>query len=579
MQSQMAAIEEERDRQTCQLRQALNEEREALTGLQGQLGESERNRRVLQQTLQERQDALNQLNQKYENLEMELETSRNVSRNLEKEIESLLGERKGLESKIHEFEGEKQASQERLKKLQQSLEDQISQSSKLSTEQRAKEHEIEGKLQSGHVERERLRGELEGAEERYGQLQEELKEIQEIQEQSLREHRNQLRSLQSTEEKRRGELEEEIGNLKRRLGRDLDCLRGEVEVERKSVSTLKEAIKLYETGTSQAEAEKNRSQQAYKRERDRLIGKVCELQRVQEEAIEREEGLLAELGQRQETHRQLKLRLEEAEDSQNDSKFVSKSIEMKLAGMADQLRELTGERNQLLNEIKEIKFESESIQGQLEEAQDSLMALREQLKCAESIKGVLESELSATRCLCARLTSERDALQSELLSKRKNGPLSDVPSPHLEEVIEQLERDSLDRQLLLRESRRLERELHSALQSLSDRDQSLLQSHDTISRSELKSRKLQTALEDCEGQVSELERIKRRLISEVAEERERADRFQRDLDRFKASQRHGTGPTTSIANDQLLTSSLYSIGRDPSCSSITSKLTETTINE
>ena len=91
----------------------------------------------------------------------------------------------------------------------------------------------------------------------------------------------------------------------------------------------------------------------------------------------------------------------------------------------------------------------------------------------------------------------------------------------------------------------------------------------------MKSRKLQTALEDSEAQMSESDRMKRRLISELEEERQRADRLQRDLDRFKSK---GI-PSTVIPNDQLMSSSLYSIGRDASCSSIASKLTETTINE
>ena len=578
MQAQMAAVEQERDRQTTQLRQALNEERDALTSLQSQLGESERSRRGLLQILQERQDYLNQLNQRYENLQIELGNSKTISTNLENEIESIREEQKALQSRILDLESERQASQERLKKLQQSLEEQCSQSSKLLGEQRVKEQEIEGRLQNVQMERERLKGELEIAEERCVQLQEELKHVQEQGEQSAREHRNQLRNLQSAEEKRRGDFEEEIENLKRRSARDLDTLRSELETERKSVSTLKEAIKSYETGNSQAEAEKTRSQQAYKRERDRLIGKCRELQRIQEESIEREEGLLVELKQRQDAHRQLKLRLQQLEDSQNDSQVVSKSIEMKLAGLTEQIRELTGERNQLRQQINEIKFESESVQGQLEEAQDSLLALQEQLKCVETIRSVLEGELSASRTLCARLTSERDALQAEVLSKRKISP-SLESSPRLEEVIEQLEKDSLDRQTLLRENRRFERELHDALQSLSDRDQSLLQNQDSISRSELKSRKLQTALEESEAQVSELERMKRRLVSEVEEERERADRLQRDFDRLKSSQRQQQQQTIVNPIGNELSSSLYSIGRDLSCSSITSKMTETTINE
>ena len=95
MKLQISAIEEDRDRQTSQLRQALTEERDALTQLQNQFGESERSRRTLQQSLQERQDSLNQLTQKYEALQVELGTSKNVSNQLEMEIESLREQQRG----------------------------------------------------------------------------------------------------------------------------------------------------------------------------------------------------------------------------------------------------------------------------------------------------------------------------------------------------------------------------------------------------------------------------------------------------------------------------------------------------
>lgn len=576
MKLQISAIEEDRDRQTSQLRQALTEERDALTQLQNQFGESERSRRTLQQSLQERQDSLNQLTQKYEALQVELGTSKNVSSQLEMEIESLREQQKGLMKQISELEDEKSAQQERFRKLQQSLEDQVSQSTKSLNEQKAKEQEIEGKLQVLQGEKERLTIELNAAEERAIQIQEELRRSQQENEQALREHRNQLRTLQSSEEKRRGELEEEIDSLKRRSARDLEALRSELETEKRSVSTLKEAIKAYENGNSQAEAEKTRSQQAYKRERDRLLSKISELQRIHEESIEREEGLLEDLKERQEAHRQLKLRLQELEDTQNDSQVMSKSVEMKLTGLSEQIRELTAERNQLRQQISEMQFESETVQEKLEESQDFLLSLQEQLKCAETIRSVLEGELSASKSLNLRLANERDALQAELLNKRKSSSTNET-SPRLEEVIEQLERDSTERQSLLRENRRLERELDDALQSLTSRDLSLQQSHDATTRAELKSRKLQTALEEAEAQMSEIERIKRRLASELEEERLRADRLQRDLDRFK-SKPHVSNVNT-VNSNELASSSLYSIGRDDSVSSISSKLTETTINE
>lgn len=576
MQAQIASIEQEREQQTSQLRQALKEERETLATLQNQLGESERNRRNLQINLQERQESIAHLTQKLESLQIESNSFKTLVAQLQTEISLKREEEGNLKLKVSELENERNAQQERFKKLQQVLGEQQEEHEKILNEQRSKEQEIKIKIQNLQIEKEKLLHELGSCEKRINGLTEDLQLKQEEHEQVIRDHRTQLRNLQANEEKKRGELEEEIDNLKRKSARDLEAIKAELEVEKKSVTSLKEAIKAYETGTSQAEAEKTRSQQAYKREKERLESKIKDLTRMQEEAIEREETLIEELKLRQEAQRQLKLRLQELEDSQGDTKQLSKSTEMKMNNLNEQIRDLTIERNQLRQQVNEFEFEREAIQGQLEEAQDSLLALQEQLKCTETIRSVLEGELSSSKALCSRLTAERDSLQAELLAKRRNG---NQESSRLEEVIEQLERDSLDRQNLLRENRRLERELRDTLAALTERDQTLLQGHETISRSELKARKLQTALEDSEAQISELERIKRRLTAELAEEHERAERLQRDFERMRSIQRQ---QFSSLANSPIAnenSASLYSLGRELSCSSVTSKLTETTLNE
>lgn len=562
MKAQMAAVEQEREQQTSQLRAALNEEREALVALQNQLGESERNRRNLQLNLQDRQDALYQLTQKFEFVQSELNSFKSISSTLKSEIEKINCEKEDLDKTISELDYERNASQDRSKKLQQLLEEQISHNEKLSSNQKSLENEFEIKIQENSSERDRLRISLQESEDRNVRISEELKNLQETTEQTLREHRIQLRNLQANEEKRHSELEEEIENFKRRSGRELEILKKELESERKSVNSLKEAIKSYESGTSQAEAEKTRSQQTFKREKERLDSKIKDLSRLHEEALEREESLIIELKLRQDTQRQLKLRLQELEDFQGGNNHQTRSSELKLNTLNEQVRDLTAERNLLRQQTGEVQFEREAIEGQLEETKDSLMVLQEQLNCTETIKNVLEGELEGYKTLCTRLSTERDALQAELQSKRSDGMT--VPgSSRLEEVVDQLERSSLERQTLLRENKRFERELRDTLAALTERDQSLLQSYDTINRTELKVRKLQTALEDSEAQISDLERTKRRLNAELVEEKERAERFQRDFERMRMGQRQQFALLATVDNS--------------SCSSITSKLTETTI--
>ena len=75
----------------------------------------------------------------------------------------------------------------------------------------------------------------------------------------------------------------------------MEALRSELETEKRSVSTLKEAIKAYENGNSQAEAEKTRSQQAYKRNEIASFQRSANYNASTRNQLKGEEGLLEDL--------------------------------------------------------------------------------------------------------------------------------------------------------------------------------------------------------------------------------------------------------------------------------------------
>lgn len=571
LQAQMSLIQAEKDTQTAQLRTALNEERDTLSTLQIQLSEEERLKRVLQVSLQERQDALLQATTRIETLQGELEHSKTQKSSLERQNKSHGNTIQDMESRISELKDENDEIQEKINCLQQSLCDSEAQKDKLSSALKEHEAEFERRIQELQAEKEKLQIELQESHVKYAQLSESLEDSANKLDQAVREHRLQIRNLQGAEEKKRNELAEEVENQKRRLNREMDVLRSELDTEKKSVGSLKEAIRNYESGSTQAEAEKSRSQQAFKREKERLEGKAKELSRLHEEAIEREDSLQSELMRSIDAQRQLKTQIQELEDSQVNSQHQNRNNEAKLNSLQEQLKDSTTERAQLRQKLNESESAREEIQGQFEEVQDSILTLQEQLKCAETVRSVLDEELRAVKISCTRLTGERDALQAELATRRGSRDTSETTTfSDINEIIHRLENGSLERQGLLRENRRLERELQDALDALSERDILLSQTRETVSKAELKARKLQTALEESEAIIIEGERVRRRLSSELLEEKERGDRQQRECERIRLQHRQQS------QIESIVESSMGN--RTFSCASVTSRMTDMTID-
>lgn len=568
LQAQLAQAQEQHEIQAAALKASLDEERSALAEWQSKWTEGERNRAKLAALLQERETRLAAANSIVEELKTRLQESASRQAGLETEIKTHQAKIVDSDRQLSQLQAELESARTRYADSTAELEATQAQLSKFQADLRDAQRAHDAAISALEAEKRALQNQLTVAQESLNELELALKDAQSRSDSIALEARAQHRALQAETERIRQESAEAMENAKRRAAREAESLRSELETERKTIATLKEAIKAYESDTSQVEAERARNTQAFKRERERLEAKARDALRQRDEALEREEALQMALQTAHEHARQARLQLADAEDKQAEQAQSIRVLEQRLQQTNEQAKSQAAELESLKRQHRALQEEVLIAQGAAEEAQDSLACAKESLHGAEEIRSLLTAQLDATKLSLAKVEAERDALQAELAAQPRQRPNSLAAVTGLDEVIARLEAECTERQQLIRESRRLDRELRDALDALRDREAELLLANEAAAKADLRGRKLVTDLEEAESHAAALERAKRRLEAELTEERERADRLQRDLERLRLQQRQ------QHQLDALETSSALGHNRTMSCASIASRMTE-----
>ncbi len=568
LQTQLTQAQQEHESQATALKASLEQERTALAEWQAKWTESERSRAKMATLLQEKETRLAAVTATVSQLNESIADEATKQAQLETELRAQKATLAEAELQMNQLEEELESARTRQTAQTAEVEATHAQLIKLQADVREAQRVHESTLAAKEGEKTVLQNQLALAQETCQELEAALQESQSQADNLTLEARAQQRALQAETERIRQESAELLENAKRRSTRELESLRLELDTERKSVATLKEAIKTYETDTSQVEAERARSSQAFKRERERLEAKSRDSLRQRDEVLEREEVLQKSLTAAHAQARQTRLLLADAEDKQAEQAQAIRSLQSKLQAATEQSRTQTAEAEALRSQLKALREEICIAEGVAEEAQDSLACARESLNGAEEVRGLLQAQLDAFQLALGKVEAERDALQAELAAAQPPRRRSQSAATSLDEVIARLETECTERQQLIRESRRLDRELRDALDALRDREAELLQANEVAAKADLRGRKLATELEEAGSQVAVLERSKRRLEAELAEEGERADRLQRDVERLRLHQRQ------QQQLDALESASALGHNRTMSCASITSRLTE-----
>lgn len=98
----------------------------------------------------------------------------------------------------------------------------------------------------------------------------------------------------------------------------------------------------------------------------------------------------------------------------------------------------------------------------------------------------------------------------------------------------QIEAESREKEVLIRENRRLERSIQDLHSRLSAQDQGRISLEESLSKHEIRQRKVQTRLDELEQSLGEAEFGKKRSERDLGEAKEEIRRLSREMDRLKS---------------------------------------------
>lgn len=564
LEEELERLTVDREHQLGQLRGELDQERNNLYELETKRRDLERENQQLSLQLVEANDSKAALMER--KMVLDLEVTR-----LRERINTELGEQKEqLEQKISSLEREQaelrkvvdeqksivaglkmkmdEVEFERLKleKSEGALRQRLGESESLLEEARRSRRDLEMKLKQVEDARRHLQEQLE--DEAADQAKRRQFEA---------EYEAQLRAVKQQHEDELTEREEEWDQARKKLQREMHQITFDLEQEKKQTISLKETIKRYESGAdnlaNQLEAEM-RNQTNWKREKERLDQRLKEVTRQYQEAIEREDSLQVQLTSHSDSIREFRAKVADLEESFASSERQRKVQEGRYESLNEQHRELSGAKLQLEKSCTTFELQVTDLTNKLHDEQDSVALLQEQLRTAEQLLKVTQIELDGERKQNERMNQEKTLLEvqiKELQLKLLESETSSTgvssraalrrPSAAYHQIIAQIEAESSEKQHLIKETRRLDRQLRELNAQLADRDRLRISLEESLDKSELRLRKLQTAMEASENKIGELEVAKRRAERDAADERDKAERLARECEKFKSRALRASG--------------------------------------
>jgi chromosome segregation ATPase len=275
--------------------------------------------------------------------------------------------------------------------------------------------------------------------------------------------------------------------------------------------------------------------------------------RQHQEAIEREDSLQAQLASHYDLTREFRAKIGDLEESLSSSERQKKSLEGRYESLNEHYRELMASKQGLEKSCTSMELQINDLTNKVNDEQDQNILQKEQLRAMEQLLKVTQIELEGERKQ-SELSNQEKAilevqikeLQLKLLDSEtsSNGVSSRVgrrPSAAYHQILSQIESESTEKQALLKETRRQERQIRDLTNQLADRDRLRISLEESLDKCELRLRKLQTAVESAEIKCGELEGVKRRLERDVGEERDKGERLMRECEKLKSRQFRASG--------------------------------------
>jgi len=418
--------------------------------------------------------------------------------------------------------------------------------------------ELQNNLESEHL---KVTNQLQGRICELEDLEAELKMTIGSLQNTLNEKRGQIQVLEASVDDAIQKAQQQATDASSRqatLSAQLIVLQEQLATESASHESVRQALSKQEAATAQIDAELKRLQQSSKRERERLEGQVRDALKKRDEVLEREEELLVELKEVQDRLELERKSLRSSQDHEIQLEAEVKSLQVKLKLSTDHLEASKSDHLRSSRNQSQAVQRVADLEAQLAEIQDQLLIKDEQVSCSEQVCALIKTELVESQGLGARLKEENadllaqvDQLTAQLKKLQYGGfnqSRTSVASSALDDVVEKIQISSHERQALLQENRKLERQHKEASDRIVDL-QKLLDEHVQKERS-LSERQASTSIQ-CDQLINardEADRTIRRLERALVDEKERSERLLRDLDRWKGSRlshRLERSPSTS----------------------------------
>lgn len=555
-------LKHDKDHQLNALREDLEKERNNLSEAEMKRKDLERECQGFELKIKNfEENALDLRDQKMA-LEMEIMKQREQTaksmENQREEFEEIISNKQKL---VEELEGRIC----NFNQLVQSLNSQLEEKEYMRLRFEKSENLLKSRLQELQENLEEMKNFKKETDSKTRQLESEKRRLEEmIEDKSLEEERirkmqvEHEASLRNQRQRHENDMEERIGEYEaiiKKYQREIGNLNSSLESERQHINSLGDQLKKYELGAdslaSQLEVQQ-RNNQIWQKKKERFEDQIKELSRQIEESSEREDIVQGQLIQTRDQVRMLKIKMGELEEQVISFEKQKKILESGIACHHDQIRQLeqikaTGDQRISFLEGKII-----SLDNSILEYQEQQLIQADRLYTSEQAQKLLQYELSTHVKQIEELSKTKNDLEKQCKELQKQlldmlPSLDSSSSDHrhhdgdwirkgsnsITSILNQIETESQDRQKLIKENKKQERQIRDFSDQISSKNHELGQLESSISKLEIKIRKMQTNIDSLESTNNDLEISKRRSEREVNLYQERSEKLEQDLEHLK----------------------------------------------
>ncbi|KAJ1515938.1 hypothetical protein HMI54_012844 [Coelomomyces lativittatus] len=345
------------------------------------------------------------------------------------------------------------------------------------------------------------------------------------------------------------ERDAKLEQMRKKYQAQIKELGSDLDLEKRNAFQLKESLQTMETELESTlseleEVQRQKSQGA--KEKEKLDVKLNEaLKQCKEAQISNEEyqhqmaGLLSQI-------QELRAQLSEIEAQKNTLEKIKKGTDQRIEDITEKLTEANQEKLTALNLLATQEKELQNLRVSIDEQEDRSLVMQEKLSRAELSLQQTQSELLRNKEIAS--DHERQSLSYEKQIKELSLRIVELEANALgesakhssrlqlriEEISCQLERETREKEELVRSSRKSERMLKDMQLQLNEKEKQKQKVDEELFKVESKFKKSKAQLEELEANESNLQMMKRRLERELADSNERVNRLESEVKRYRS---------------------------------------------